>query len=449
MKRSDHDIVQEVLDGNVSKEAFEDFQERLRSDEELLELYGEYAAVHHSLQEEFEDESPRGMRMHSHARARKWLFGAVAAAVIAGLGLTTYYTSYYRGVILGNRGGGMIGTIRFSPDAVWQVEGSSRMDKETARIGKGGTLHLGKGRANVAVGDTASVLLQGPASLTVVSGEVIHLAAGQGRFRNGRSDGKLKVTTPTMTAEDLGTEFGVRVAKDLPDEIHVFEGKVRMRNNGGSKGEILSAGEAGRVSGSQSIEKFAASGTGFAKQIGVFRTIVGDPVVKTDWRVEYGTPSFQEGGVDGENYAAFMKLPEPVPVGADHVMLATLRVGTPSSGEFHTEGWAGLSFFSGGVELLFFGDSYGPEKTWSLDVKQRMPVILPGNPVMGPHTVTLRYDRDSGEVSLHEGRGPLSPAFCSSRLPPGTTFDEIRIGASANAALAAGAIHIQVGGGDP
>ncbi len=114
---------------------------------------------------------------------------------------------------------------------------------------------------------------------------------------------------------------------------------------------------------------------------------------------------------------------------------------------FHTDGWAGMSFFSSGVELLFFGDSYGPEHTWSLDVKQRMPVILPGNPVLGPHTVTLRYDRTSGEVSLHEGKGPLSAAFCSGKLAVGTTFDEIRIGASANAALSVGPIQIQVGGG--
>ena len=118
-----------------------------------------------------------------------------------------------------------------------------------------------------------------------------------------------------------------------------------------------------------------------------------------------------------------------------------------SSDLFHTDGWAGMSFFSKGTELLFFGDAYGPERTWSLDVKQRIPVILPGNPVLGAGKVTLRYDCKTGAVSLHQGSVPLGPAFCSGKLPTGVSFDEIRLGASSSAALTVRSLVILSGGG--
>ena len=143
---------------------------------------------------------------------------------------------------------------------------------------------------------------------------------------------------------------------------------------------------------------------------------------------------------------AAIRLPEPLPGPGDSVLLATLDVGKPSNGEFHTDGWAGMSFFSKNVEILFFGDSFGTHTPWSLDVKQSVPVILPERPVMGPRVVTLRYDPRTGAVSLHEGGVPLGPVICSGKIPPGSEFDEIRLGASSGAALAVKSLVIQVGG---
>ncbi len=97
--------------------------------------------------------------------------------------------------------------------------------------------------------------------------------------------------------------------------------------------------------------------------------------------------------------------------------------------------------------MLFFGDSFGAKPTWSLDVKQRIPVIVPEPLVTGPRTVTLRYDFKTGEVSLHEGRVPLKTPICVGRLPAGVRFDEIRIGASSGAALAVIALDVRTGGG--
>jgi hypothetical protein len=289
-------------------------------------------------------------------------------------------------------------------------------------------------------------MIEGPSTLTFVSTQSLHLAEGRGRVRLEGSGGHLEVTTPSMSAADLGTEFGIETHRDGPDELHVLEGKVSMRLNGKNERHVLVAGQAGRVAGTDGIERFAADESRFRKDLGQFQTLMTAPFMKADWRIDHGTPSITGDRIDGVNYSIFRRFSQPEPGGENSVLLATLEAKPPASGSFHTDGWAGMSFFSKGVEVLFFGDAFGPERTWALDVKQRIPIILPGNLVVGAKTVTLRYDQKSGEVSLHEGRLPLGPAFCSSKLPPGTAFDEIRIGASSSAALAVGSLTLRVGG---
>jgi hypothetical protein len=104
-----------------------------------------------------------------------------------------------------------------------------------------------------------------------------------------------------------------------------------------------------------------------------------------------------------------------------------------------------LSFYQDGEELLFFGDSYGGERTWSLDIKQGLPVVLPEAAVAGPRMVTLRYDRSSGQASLHEGGLPLGEILCEGSIPVGIDFDEIRVGASVGAAIAVKSVTVRVG----
>jgi hypothetical protein len=171
--------------------------------------------------------------------------------------------------------------------------------------------------------------------------------------------------------------------------------------------------------------------------------VVSGDFAPAAWRIQHGTPSITPRRIEGVNYSVFLRLPQIIPEDEAGVMLVTLELGKAADAEFHTDGWAGMSFFSHGVEMLFFGDSFGTRPTWSLDVKQRIPVILPDPPVTGEKVVTLRYDARTGEVTLHEGGLPLAEPFCSGKVPPGTRFDEIRIGASAGAALAVNSLHIR------
>ncbi|MEY3895257.1 MAG: hypothetical protein RLZZ214_776, partial [Verrucomicrobiota bacterium] len=435
--------IQQVLDGSISQPAFDQFQQRLRLEPELAKNYGDYALLHHSLCEEYEGQVPAGNGVPVSGRAFSAKFAFIAAAAAVALLVAVFYRESPSEAQVSP----MVAAVRFSPDAVWQIDGSTGKSGESVELSKGATLQLLHGQASVAPSASASALIEGPSTLTFVSDESLHLAEGRGRFRSDSPGGHLEVTTPSMSAVDLGTEFGIETHRDAPDELHVLDGKVGMRLNGKNERHILAAGRAGRVAGTDGIEEFSADESRFAKSLSQFHTLMTAPFVKADWRVDYGNPSISAERIDGVNYSVFRRFSRPEPGGENSVLLATLEAKTPSSGNFHTDGWAGMSFFSKGTEVLFFGDAFGPERTWALDVKQRIPIILPGNLVVGARTVTLRYDRKSGEVSLHEGRVPLGPAFCTGKLPPETAFDEIRIGASSSAALAVGSLTVSVGGG--
>ncbi|RYD21046.1 MAG: hypothetical protein EOP88_12825 [Verrucomicrobiaceae bacterium] len=445
MKKGDHQIVQQVLDGDVSRESFDAFQQRMRGEPDLVRFYGEYARLHHTLSEEYEDTVPSlGAGSVTGEKPRSlvlWLLGAMIVLLPV---LAFYWESRGKGRVAPPV---TLADVRFSDDAVWRAEGISGSPEKHWGMSSGATLEIMQGVAEVVARNGSKALIEGPASLTLVSGNSLHLASGRGAFSSGSPSNVLSVTTPSMTAEATGAEFGVAVYADNPDELHVFKGLAKMRVNGSASGETLEESHAGKVSGPGTIERIPAAAAHFPHSFHLFRDVVSSPFAKSAWRVEHGAPSIEEDRIGGENFAVFMKLPEVVPTPDDPVMLVTFTVGQPAAGAFHTDGWAGISFFKQGTELLFFGDSFGPEPTWSLDVKQRIPVILPGKPVNGPRTITLRYDGASGDVSLHEGKTPLAVAFCSGKLAPGTAFDEIRLGASSSAALTVNGLRIQTGGG--
>jgi hypothetical protein len=107
-----------------------------------------------------------------------------------------------------------------------------------AGIESGRTIVLESGLAEIVFRDGAQGLLEGPATLQVGSEKSVFLRIG--RFTatvESPSARGFEVFAPGMRYTDLGTEFGVFVARDGVQEMHVFRGKVMADEFRESEGE--------------------------------------------------------------------------------------------------------------------------------------------------------------------------------------------------------------------
>lgn len=161
----------------------------------------------------------------------------------------------------------------------------------------------------------------------------------------------------------------------------------------------------------------------------------------SQWRLERGSPELKGGHLEGRGFEAYFSLPPDGLSPERPVLLATIE--TVDAPSFHTPGWSGFSLYQDGYEICFFGDSYGPEETWSLDVKRRLLPLMPSTFVSGPRTMTLRYDRRDGTIEMHEGEVPAGNPLVRSKILPGLVFDQIRIGTSDQAVLALARISVR------
>ena len=440
MKRDDHKLVQQVLDGEIDRKGFDDFQQRLRAEPELADLYTGYAMLHHTLHEEYESGMSAPAAGGHGSRFTSWWLAVAAIALLAAAG---WWLSGWLAKSLT----GEAAAVSFSLDAVWEIDGKSKLRGGATVVSKGCTLRLRQGRAMVSLKPSATALIEAPAELRIVTDASLVMKHGRALFDLGEMEGDLTVTTPRLSATDAGTRFGLEVPIDGPDEVHVMSGMVRVVSLDSGEVTVVAGGGAARVPGKGAIAQFPIDGRYFASGLGRFLPVVSGPFDMAAWRVEHGQPAIAEGRIEGMNYAAYLSLPESLPAEGGGVVLVTLETGTPAEGAFHSDGWAGMSFYYGKKEVLFFGDPFGTDQTWARDVKQETQtpmIILPDPPFTGPHTVTLRYDSRSGDVSLHDGVPPLAAPFCVGKIPPGTRFDEIRLGASSGAALAVNRLLIRV-----
>ena len=97
----------------------------------------------------------------------------------------------------------------------------------------------------------AKVLLQGPVTIRSTRSISGYLPVGKLTGKVATSDAKgFTVQTPTATVIDVGTEFGVEVAKTGETTSHVFRGAINlvtMTASGESTGFILSQNASARV----------------------------------------------------------------------------------------------------------------------------------------------------------------------------------------------------------
>lgn len=430
MKKSDHLLIQQVLDGDISQEAFDSFQNRLREEPELLELYEQYALLQHTLSEEFEGRHMIGIRPKESKRPIVSYSAAISVAAVLTLFAVVWFTRPWDTEVTE----GDVAALTFSVDAAWRIEGSSRSIGGATAVDTGGTLHLECGRAAIWLSPSVSALVEGPAELTFQSRDKLFMNAGRGYFTIGSNGSGLTLETPRMTSSDHGTEFGIEVPVDGPDEILVSQGSVQIVSKSANESVLLVGGDAAQIPTTGAIGRFAPDGRRFAKEMGRFRSVS-----------PFDNPTLSESQTNDGVHSNFLRFPKPIPEPGSSVLLTSVDIGKSSIAGSDANDGASMIFFSKGNEVLHFADSSDSPANRFLDAKKDAPVIRTQRPIAGMHMVTLRYDPHTGDVSLHEGGLPLGQLICSGKIPPGSAFDEIRLGASPDSALALNALEIRVG----
>jgi hypothetical protein len=122
----------------------------------------------------------------------------------------------------------------------------------TGVLSAGKVLQVERGLVEVRFHCGASVVLQGPARLQLLSGKGARLLRGKLSARVPQAAAGFEILSPQGKVIDLGTEFGVTVADNGVTDVYVFEGKVEAYPRRGGQPEArpvhLTRNQAARLS---------------------------------------------------------------------------------------------------------------------------------------------------------------------------------------------------------
>jgi hypothetical protein len=191
----------------------------------------------------------------------------------------------------------LVGQVTGAVDCRWVKNGDSPAVGASVPVGY--KCRLASGLLEITYSSGAKVLLQGPVTYTVESPAGGYLSVGKltarldGNAKRGTLNAKLPgssssfsiqpsafvVRTPTAMVTDLGTEFGVEVAKSGETTSHVFRGSVRVQRTS-ADGMVQSDGQ--EVGENQTVRVEASPGKG---QIITLRTFAPSTFVREIPRV--------------------------------------------------------------------------------------------------------------------------------------------------------------------
>jgi ferric-dicitrate binding protein FerR (iron transport regulator) len=147
-------------------------------------------------------------------------------------------------------------------DAKWSFQGQpgSRGSQLNA-----GTLDVQQGVLRVDLAGGASLTLEGPARLRLISKDHAHLQHGR-LTALAPQPANLAIDTPSMSVVDRGTAFGIAADNAGMSEVLVFKGEVEVTARAENPiRQVLAEGGAARVAAAGGIESVEFDGRPFAR----------------------------------------------------------------------------------------------------------------------------------------------------------------------------------------
>lgn len=240
--------LQDLFEGCLVGEAFENLQRKLREDPEARNTYREYALLHHSLK--FRGKGVDLLRVvpmdRIVARRNKRslrIAGFSAAAVLA-------ISAIVMALMLAHTPPPTL-TFEVSPGTELMI--SHRITDENPPQGQilepGSRLLIEHGSVELEFASGVRSVIRGPANLTLRREDLLEIQKGTGWFHVPKKAVGFQVITPDFVLTDLGTAFGIISKPNFLDEVHVFEGEVELLNRHGLKQKQILKAKNARAAG--------------------------------------------------------------------------------------------------------------------------------------------------------------------------------------------------------
>ena len=438
--RSDEELIQDAFDGRLDARAFAVLESRLRTEPALRQIYRRYNRLTLALEEKFAHSEPNVIPMAGHRPPRRALWAALAACLAGLLALPLFLPARNRH------------PVAFGPESHGRLispGGTTGADFLTP----GSRIELDHGSASIDLGKGARAYFEGPGLLEFPAEGSFQLSEGRLWIDAPADSDPVVCRTSGLSASTDDGQFGLIAARGPAEEIHILRGEISLQRGGETR--TLPAGHSATWDGLQfaTIDRAATFSTGFPHLRILFDEDFSESaptplagkqpdIGAGPWSVDRGGPVVENGLLDTSGnvrHAAFAPLDTSKLDDLSHILLLTLESADPETSRFHSEGWAGVSLFTGDEERIFIGDPCGPERGWALhptgySARHACPLL------QGETTVTLRYDFRSGLAQLFQGTNTSGPALASEWIPAGLRFDRLRIanGSQADAAVDAG-----------
>lgn len=266
------ELASALADRELAENERDELNELLRGDPEACECYLEISEIHAALAHEggavdlsldsgnivpFATASPD--RKSAPKPSKIWKPLLAAAAVFALL--LNGYVFWKNGDVAREEESTVSGVAVLSRtvDPIW-TEGESPAN-EGGSVSPG-MFRLKSGLAQLEFFSGATVIVEGPAELNLISDwEAVCLAGRLRAFVPEPARG-FTIATPEYKAVDLGTEFALSVGTDGRSEVHVVDGEVRIDGNDGEELKMLRGGVGIQAEGN-SFETVEGGGNDF------------------------------------------------------------------------------------------------------------------------------------------------------------------------------------------
>lgn len=234
----------ELFEGRLREDALAALNRELRERPEAREAYREHQLLHHCLRYRSKGtDLTKVVPMDAIIRRRQrkaMRHALMASAAVLALGMLVL-------MLIMARSPDPAVSYRHTPGAEFSISHAPEADEipEGRGMEPGSSMELASGCVELEFRSGIKAVIQGPAHLTLEREDLLRLDQGVAWFDVPAGAVGFQVITPNLVLTDLGTRFGVLSRPGGRDEVHVFQGRVRVLNRGVAKAEEdLGAGKA-------------------------------------------------------------------------------------------------------------------------------------------------------------------------------------------------------------